>query len=167
MHRKVDDPKDFRRALSHFPTGVIVATTIDSASAPIGCTASSFNAVSLDPPLVLWSIDKSAWSAVAFRESGGFAVNVLSAEQVAISNRFAQRGDDKFANFDWATGSEGWPVFAGTVACFECRTWAVYDGGDHWIIVGEVQAYSHDATDSPLLFSRGGYGVPQSLPTCN
>ena len=96
------DPKDFRRALSQFPTGVTVITTLDAEGNPVGVTASSFNSVSLDPTLVLWSIDKGAHSLAAFEKAEHFAVNILGRDQVATSNNFASRGQDKFANIDYS-----------------------------------------------------------------
>lgn len=151
--------RDFRAALGQFPTGVTVITALDKNGDPIGCTASSFNSVSIDPALVLWSVDKSAFSAEIFKCSEYFAVNVLSESQVAISNRFAGRGEDKFKDVFYDSGLGGAPLFEGCGAQFECKTWNVYEGGDHFIIVGEVQKYSHDDSLTPLVFSRGSYAV--------
>ncbi|MBP2292752.1 flavin reductase family protein [Azospirillum rugosum] len=158
------DPRDFRRALSHFPTGVTVVTTRDAAGAPVGVTASSFNAVSLNPPLVLWSLDKAALSAEAFRTAEHFAVNVLTEDQILLSNRFASRGEDKFGGIDWAEGLGGCPVFDGVSARFECRTWNVYDGGDHLIIVGQVMRYDYQTALAPLVFAKGCYAVSARHP---
>jgi len=153
------DIRDFRGALGQFPTGVTVITALDENGDPIGCTASSFNSVSIDPALVLWSVDKSAFSAEIFKKSEYFAVNVLSESQVAISNCFAGRGEDKFKDVSYNSGLGGAPLFEGCGAQFECKTWNVYEGGDHLIIVGEVQKYSHDDSLSPLVFARGSYAV--------
>lgn len=158
------DVRDFRRALGQFPTGVTVVTALDAAGNPVGVTASSFNSVSLDPPLVLWSVDKAAFSAETFRTAKHFAVNVLAENQVAISNRFASRGEDKFKDVAWTSGLGGCPVFDGVAAHFECRTWAVYEGGDHWILVGEVRDYSYDSACAPLVFAKGGYAVSVRHP---
>ncbi len=146
----------FRRALGSFATGVTIATTTDNNGMPVGVTASSFNSVSLDPPLVLWSLAKDARSLTAFSESGHFAVHVLTASQIHLSNRFAISGEDKFDGMDWCSGELGSPVFTDHAALFECRTRHQYDGGDHIIMVGEVVAY--EARDeAPLLFHGGGY----------
>ncbi|WP_426357519.1 flavin reductase [Pseudocolwellia sp. HL-MZ19] len=153
------DIRDFRSALGQFPTGVTVITALDDKGQPIGCTASSFNSVSIDPALVLWSVDKSAFSAEIFRNAEYFAVNVLSEDQVAISNCFAGRGEDKFKDVSYESGLGGAPLFEGCGAQFECKTWNVYEGGDHLIIVGEVQKYSHNDSLSPLVFSSGSYAV--------
>lgn len=153
------DIRDFRGALGQFPTGVTVITALDENGQPIGCTASSFNSVSIDPALVLWSVDKSAFSAEIFRKAEYFAVNVLSENQVAISNRFAGRGEDKFKGVIYASGLGGAPLFENCGAQFQCKTWNVYEGGDHLIIVGEVQKYTHDDSLTPLVFSGGSYAV--------
>ena len=116
------DAKDFRRALSQFPTGVTVITTTDAEGNPIGVTASSFNSVSMDPTLVLWSIDKGANSLEAFEKAEYFAVNVLASDQVSTSNNFASRGEDKFANAQYSAGLGNAPILDHYAAQFECKT---------------------------------------------
>ena len=123
------DPKDFRRALGKFPTGVTVITTRDAEGNPIGMTASSFNTLSIEPALVLWSIDKGAWSLEAFTRGKSFAINVLRNDQIEISNRFARRGEDKFADIHTRDDQHGSPLLHGTAAWFGCKTWNVYEGG--------------------------------------
>lgn len=158
------DPKDFRRALGKFATGVTVVTALDENGEKIGVTASSFNTVSIEPPLILWSIDKSAYSANIYTQGEYFAVNVLKSDQMDISNRFARRGEDKFADVDVKEGFGGVPVIAGASAQFECRTWSVYDGGDHHIIVGEVIDYRYQDNVNSLAFHNGRYAVPELHP---
>lgn len=158
------DIKDFRRALSQFPTGVTVITARDAEGQPVGVTASSFNSVSIDPPLILWSIDKGAHSLSAFEKAEHFAVNVLGRDQVDTSNRFASRGEDKFKDVAWHSGLGDAPVLDEYAAQFECKTWAVYEGGDHLILVGEVKEYRYDNAVLPLVFSRGGYAVSAQHP---
>ena len=146
----------FREALGSFATGVTIATTRDADGAPVGVTASSFNSVSLDPPLVLWSLARDSRSHDAFATSGHFAVHVLAAGQEALSDRFARSGADKFAGTDWREGALGSPLFAEYAALFQCRTRHQYEGGDHAIFVGEVVA--HEAREAaPLLFHAGRY----------
>lgn len=158
-----EDRRAFRNALGCFATGVTIATTCDADGAPIGVTASSFNSVSLDPPLVLWSLAKSAQSRAAFRRSGHFAVHVLAASQEALSNRFARSGEDKFAGVDWRAGELGSPLLDEFAARFECRTRHEYEGGDHVILVGEVVAFeSRDV--APLLFHGGRYAERRPRP---
>ncbi|WP_417224340.1 flavin reductase [Amphritea sp.] len=158
------DPKDFRRALSQFPTGVTVITTLDADGKPVGVTASSFNSVSMEPTLVLWSIDKGAHSLAAFEKAEHFAVNILGSDQVATSNNFASRGEDKFANAAYSAGLGGAPVLDDYAAQFECKTWAVYEGGDHLILVGEVINYRYNDVVEPLVFARGRYAISAQHP---
>lgn len=158
------DSKDFRRALGRFPTGVTVITTRDADGQPIGVTASSFNTLSIEPALVLWSIDKSAWSLDAFTKGKSFAINVLRSDQVDLSNRFARRGDDKFAGLQVKDDAHGCPLLPGVSASFECKTWNVYEGGDHFIIVGEVINYSYEENAGSLVFYNGRYAVPEVHP---
>lgn len=157
------DAKSFRNALGAFATGVTIATTTDGSGDPVGVTASSFNSVSLDPPLVLWSLAKSSFSRQAFCESGHFAVHILAASQEELSNRFARSGEDKFAGLDWSEGELGSPILHDFAALFECRTRHQYEGGDHIILVGEVLSFQ--TTDAPpLLFHGGSYAERRPRP---
>jgi len=148
------DPRALRQALGCFPTGVAVVTTIGSGGAPLGLTISSFNSVSMDPPLILWSLTKNAASLAAFKTHGAFAVNVLSAEQEPLCRHFSSAEGDRFADVEWRAGIDGIPVLEGAVAVFECRNWAVYPGGDHEIFLGQVVRYDHWDT-VPLVFGKG------------
>jgi len=150
--------RQFRQALGQFATGVTIVTALDGEGRAIGVTASSFNAVSLDPPLVLWSIGKSAYSYPAFARAGHFAVHVLDAGQRSLSDRFAQAATDKFAGLDVGCGLGEVPLLPGCLAVFECATEHRYEGGDHLILVGRVlrMDVAHGATQ-PLLFHRGRY----------
>lgn len=149
------DSQLFRRALGQFGTGVTVVTTTHK-GARYGVTSNSFASVSLEPPLVLWSIKKTSQSYDAFTRAERFAINILSVEQSAISGVFAKSGGDKFAGLDWRPDRGGAPLLAGTAAAFSCRTWATFDGGDHTIIVGEVDDFLHADRDI-LLFAQGRY----------
>ncbi|MCL6262984.1 flavin reductase [Craterilacuibacter sp. RT1T] len=153
-----NNPQDFRRALGAFTTGVTIVTTCDADGSPVGMTANSFNSVSLDPPLVLWSIAKSAKSLPAFAESGHWTVHILSAEQEALSDRFARRGEDKFAGLQTETGSNGCPLLTDCAARFQCKTSFQYDGGDHLILVGEVTGFD-SSERTPLVFHGGRYAL--------
>lgn len=151
---------DFRRTLGQFPTGVTVITTRDDQNRPVGMTASSFNSVSQEPPLILWSIDKSALSAKIFSQAKHFAVNILGKHQIDTANHFARRGVDKFADISLTEGRDGCPILKDVAACLECKTWSVYEGGDHLIIVGEVlDFHCHDHV-VPLVFAQSSYAVP-------
>ena len=150
------DSREFRNALGRFATGVTVVTTATADGTPLGLTVSSFNSVSLDPPLVLWSLDRSSSTLEAFETASHFAVNVLGADQVALSNRFASRDEDKFADLECPAGAGGSPLIPGCVATFQCRTVHRYDGGDHVIFVGEVEAFERREGDV-LIFHDGNY----------
>ena len=155
------DTQEFRNALGSFATGVTIVTTAINSAEPVGVTASSFNSVSLDPPLVLWSLAKKSLSLDAFRESGHFAVHILSCLQENLSNAFARSGTDKFANVEWQPGVIGSPVLNEFAARFECQTVHQYEGGDHIIFVGEVIAF--DKRDHPpLVFHGGNYAETRS-----
>ena len=149
------DLAEYRRALSCFATGVAVVTTRDDGER-IGMTISSFNSVSLDPPLVLWSIAKDALSYDKFAHAEHFAVNVLAMHQKDVSSRFAQSGTDKFEDMNCREGIEGIPILPEYAACFECSLEHCYDGGDHSIIVGRVLRFEDRETD-PLIFYRGRF----------
>ncbi|RQW29716.1 hypothetical protein EHS17_00240 [Rhodobacteraceae bacterium CH30] len=152
------NPQEFRRALGAFTTGVTIVTSCDADGTPVGVTANSFNSVSLDPPLVLWSLAKSAKSLAAFSDSGHWTVHVLSAEQEALSDRFARRGEDKFSGLETEAGINGCPLLTGCAARFQCRTSFQYDGGDHLILVGEVVGFD-SADKAPLVFHGGRYAL--------
>ena len=148
------NPHEFRNALGQFATGVTIVTTIDAQAAPVGVTASSFNSVSLDPPLVLWSLAKTANSMPAYQNSGGFNVHVLASHQSELSNQFARSSDDKFAGLDWSPCEQGFPLLPEYAALFRCKTHFQYEGGDHIIFVGEVIDYQ--THDFPVLVFQGG-----------
>lgn len=156
------DPKQLRNALGSFATGVTIITTREAQGGYIGVTANSFNSLSLDPPLVLWSIGKNAFSFSAFTESKHFAVHVLAADQQALSDRFARPSTEKFDGVEFEHGLGDVPLFPGCAAVFECTTEQYVDGGDHVIMIGRVERFSVDATALPLMFFRGRYAIPEA-----
>lgn len=158
------DSRALRRALGQFATGVTIITALDpDTGAPIGRTANSFSSVSLDPPLVLWSVNRASRSAPAFVAAPRFAVNVLSADQIDISGRFASPTADKFAGVDWRPGLGGVPLLPEVSAVFECRKAAEHAGGDHVVILGEVERFAR--YDRPgLVFAEGRYGLVVDHP---
>lgn len=159
MSQPVDlDPKALRHALGMFGTGVTIVTARDDGGTPVGVTANSFNSVSLNPPLVLWSIARSARSCAAFMQARHWNVHVLSAEQQALSNRFARQGEDKFAGVDLDGGMTEAPLLRGCSARFQCRLRFTYDGGDHIILVGEVLGFDR-SEQAPLLYVTGNYAI--------
>ncbi|NKF22011.1 flavin reductase [Solimonas marina] len=156
MNAAVFDAGEFRKALGAFATGVTIITTRAADGTPVGLTANSFNSVSLNPPLVLWSLANSSASLEVFRNAEHWAVHVLATDQEDLSGRFAKRGIDKFAGLECDTGAGGVPLLRGCTARFECRTAFQYEGGDHLIFVGEVQAFDR-AESAPLVFHGGRY----------
>jgi 3-hydroxy-9,10-secoandrosta-1,3,5(10)-triene-9,17-dione monooxygenase reductase component len=152
------DPKDFRRALGMFATGVTIVTTQAADGTPIGITANSFNSVSLDPPMVLWSLANNSRSLAAFSDSTHWNVHILSNEQEALSNQFARAGEDKFAGLAMDSQASNAPLLTGCTARFQCKTAFKYEGGDHTIFVGEVVKYDN-STLPPLLYVTGGYAL--------
>lgn len=152
------DPLAFRNALGAFATGVTIVTTVDGQGHDIGLTANSFNSVSLDPPMVLWSLARTSQSLDAFRNATHFAVHILAADQEPLSNVFAKKGADKFAGLTLERGEGGTPLLTGCSARFQCRTAYQYEGGDHIIFVGEVVRFDHWQRP-PLVFHGGRYAV--------
>ena len=161
MATKTTNAQELRGALGQFATGVTVITTVDVDNSPIGVTASSFNSVSLDPPLVLWSLAKSARSMKAFEESGYFCVHVLGASQEGLSAQFATPGSDKFAGQKWTPGHGEVPLLPDFAARFQCKTTHMYEGGDHLIFVGEVLDFEK-SDEPPLVFHGGRYALAKS-----
>ena len=139
-----------------YATGVTVVTCRNRDGEPCGITANSFSSVSLEPPLILWNIAKVSNSLKAYLEAEYFAINVLSAEQRALSAHFAHSEPGLFEGVDYRSNAEGAPVLPGILALFECRTREIHDSGDHFIIVGEVLRFEREDGD-PLLFFGGGY----------
>lgn len=150
------DAAAFRQALGSFATGVTIITTRDAAGEPVGLTVNSFNSVSLNPPLVLWSLAETSNSLPIFRAASHWAVHVLSSDQEALSGRFARRGENKFAGAELEPGVGDVPLLRGCSARFQCRTAFQYEGGDHVIFVGEVVAFDR-ADVAPLVFHAGRY----------
>jgi flavin reductase (DIM6/NTAB) family NADH-FMN oxidoreductase RutF len=153
----VDMALELRASFGCFATGVTIVTAPTGSGPPIGMTVSSFNSVSLEPPLVLFSIAHSARSLPELRKAPGFAVNVLAVDQVELSNRFARQADDKWAGVSYESGLHGAPLFDGAAGIFECEPHAIHEGGDHDIFVGLVVRHRSDPQAMPLIFHRGGY----------
>ncbi|MFE1600448.1 flavin reductase family protein [Methylobacterium sp. ID0610] len=151
------DQRAFRTALSHFVTGVAVITARGPDGEAIGLTMSSFNSVSLDPPLILFSVDRRARSLPAMQAADGFAVNILSRSQEALSNQFARSLGDKWNAVEHTAGHAEAPLLKGAIAHFECAPYAQHDGGDHVIFLGRVVRFTADGQEQPLVFFRGRY----------
>ena len=151
------DTKEFRSALGQFATGVCVVTTQTPVGGFDGMTVNSFSSVSLDPPLVLWSIQNSSERFNAFHQAERFAISVLGQDQEALSNQYAQKGDGLLEDAHYELSQAGLPIIQGALATFECQQWAQYPGGDHTIIVGEVLQFNCVDKAKPLLFYAGNY----------
>lgn len=145
-----------RRALSAFSTGVTVVSTATATGTPIGLTANSFNVLSLEPPLVLWSLRTSSGCVDAFASATHFTVNVLSEDQIDISRRFARPGDDRFEGVMWRFGPGDVPRIQGCAAIFECQTVSHQTYGDHVLFIGLVEEHRYQDR-RPLIFHHGAY----------
>ena len=157
-YRTGSDPRTLRDALGCFATGVTVVTCFDADGSPVGLTANSFTSVSLDPPLLLVNVHKQAACAAALTSAEHFAVNVLQTGQQPASIRFSTRQEDRFGANDWSRGESGAPVLQESLGVFECERYAVYDGGDHHILVGRVVKASFNPELDPLLY------LPRPIP---
>lgn len=156
------DSGGFRRALGMFATGVTIVTARGEDGTPVGMTANSFNSVSLDPPMVLWSLAKSARSLPVFHAAQHWNVHILANEQNDLANRFARSGEDKFAGLALERALSEAPLLADCSARFQCRTVFRYEGGDHIIFVGEVIGFDR-SEKAPLLYVSGEYALATRL----
>lgn len=151
------DPLLLRQAFGSFATGVTIVTTTDSQGQPVGLTANSFTSVSLEPPLVLFCLDRNSSSLPRFQRSCVFGINVLSSDQQELSSRFVKRGEDRFKDVSWALRDTGVPVIEGAAATFECDSHATVDAGDHIVFIGRVRRFDFYAQREPLLYFQGRY----------
>jgi len=149
--------REFRSALGMFATGVTIVTACTPDGKPIGLTANSFNSVSLDPPLVLWSLARAAASLPAFSTGSHYAINILSADQRGLAERFASKGADRWVGLEYTKGCGGAPIIPGAAATFECYNRSRYEEGDHVIFVGEVERCTWRDGATPLLFHGGRF----------
>ena len=158
MARKHLDGRELRRALGCFATGVTVVTTVGEDGGPVGLTVNSFNSLSLDPPLVLWSLGVASAHRKVFETATHYAVNVLSEGQIELSRRFALKAANSFAKLEWRKGAGGAPLLPECAAWFECRIVSRERWGDHLLMIGEVERFD-TTTEKPLLFLHGHYSV--------
>ena len=153
----------FSDALGRFATGVAVVTAVAPDGSKLGLTISSFNSASLSPPLVLWSLMKTASSMPVFQQISHYAVNVLGAPQKELALQFSRRNVDRWAGVDYQLGASGAPVLAGAIATFECHNRSQYDEGDHVILVGEVKHCRYQTGIAPLLYHGGNFYTEQLI----
>ena len=152
------DAKEFRNTVGCFATGITVITTLEADGAPVGLTANSFTSLSLDPPMVLFCLDRKIQSIDAFIVGGVFAINILSAQQKEVSERFAESGPEKWIGFEYDKGKNGCPILPNCLANLEGFVTSFFDGGDHVIVAGEVKNLVSSSLDvKPIIFYRGGY----------
>lgn len=151
-------PSEYRRVLSHYPTGVVVISAIADDGQPAGLAVGSFTSVSLDPPLVAFLPDRSSTSFPRIRTSSSFCANILGAHQQDVCRVFATRGADKFAQIGWRPAPSGSPVLDGVVAWIDCEFHDIHEAGDHYIVLGLVRHLEAHGGE-PLAFVRGGYGA--------
>ncbi len=157
------DSREFRQALGRFPTGVAVLATLDEQGQPVGLTVSSFNSVSLAPPLILWSLSLGSGSLAAFSACQGYVVNVLSAGQLDLALRFSSsRREGRYVGLEWTPSASGAPRLAGCAAWFDCRHHLQTDAGDHRLFIGEVTACHHEPLP-PLIYHAGRFDLTPSL----
>lgn len=153
------DNRSFRDALGLFVTGVTIITARTEAGEPFGVTANSFNSVSMDPPLILWSLNRASRRVSGFQKAGHFCVHILREDQSDLSRHFSRSNVDKFEGIAFEPGEGGVPILPRSAARLECRTYAQHDGGDHIIFLGEVIRISADLDARPLLFHGGRYAA--------
>jgi flavin reductase (DIM6/NTAB) family NADH-FMN oxidoreductase RutF len=149
--------QEFRSALGMFATGVTIVTGRDTSGQRIGLTANSFNSVSMAPPLVLWSLARAAGSMPAFTRGSHYAINILSADQRELAERFSRTQSDRFSGVSFREGIGGAPILEGAAAVFECFNRSRYEEGDHVIFVGEVERCQRREGAQPLIFHGGRY----------
>jgi flavin reductase (DIM6/NTAB) family NADH-FMN oxidoreductase RutF len=160
---EVLDKAQYRAALGRFVTGVAVVTTTNPNGQRVGLTISSFNSVSLDPPLVLWSLANKAPSLAAFSAAGRFAVNVLASSQMDLALQFSRARPDKFEGVEIEAGVQDLPLLRGAIATFECRVSEKFEGGDHTIFLGLVERIRF-FDDKPLVYYRGQFSELTDSP---
>lgn len=158
------DRLEFRKALGCYATGITVITGLNAAGKPVGMTANSFNSVSLEPPLVLFSLDRKATHFSDFMQASHFAVNVLGEEQQQLSRTFSTSGIDRWDGLSYDQWETGSPILKGSLAAFDCSTEAKHEGGDHVIFVGRVLRFAGNAEGRPLLYYRGQYDALERHP---
>ena len=154
---------EFKRALGNYPTGVTVITTLDENNKPVGLTANSFASVSIDPLLILWSLDKKSSLYNAFIQTSKFAINILAEDQENLCSLFASKIADRFGQCEWDLSERQLPVFPGVHSQLECEVYKKVDAGDHIIFIGEVIHISNE-DKNPLLYHKRNFGaIPEEF----
>lgn len=155
--------KVFKEVMGNYPTGVTVVTTVNEEGMPLGLTVNSFASVSLDPQLILWSIDKRVSSYDSILNSGKFAVHVLAENQADICSLFATKGTDRFSNCEWKLSENNLPIIENVAGVLQCTTYQTIDAGDHTILIGEVMDIQNNHKE-PLLYHKRKFGpIPEKF----
>ncbi|KRF67250.1 oxygenase [Bacillus sp. Soil768D1] len=156
----------FKQIMGNYPTGVTIVTTVTEDGTPVGLTVNSFASVSLDPLMLLWSIDHGVSSLKAFTEGGKFAVHVLAGEQQELCKIFASKHEDRFSACEWSFSENGLPVIEGAFGVFECKTFKAIEAGDHTVLIGEVIDLKVAEEKDPMLYHRRVFGpIPADFYT--
>lgn len=159
----MDNISKFKEVMGNYPTGVTVVTTVDNNEVPLGLTVNSFASVSIDPLLILWSIDKGVNSYEAFVNTDKFAVNVLASNQSDICALFAMKGTDRFGSCEWNLSEHKLPILSGTAGVLQCKVFKTVDAGDHTILIGEVVDIQSNQKE-PLLYHKRKFGpIPEEF----
>jgi len=145
-----------RATLGCFATGVAVVTTLTDTGQPCGLTINSFSSVSLNPPLILWSLSCDSANLKHFDQAEFFSINILNADQLSLCRHFANIESDRFKDIAWQKSSHGMPVLNDVTAVINCRTWRIDDGGDHRVYYGEILDHHHNQRP-PLIFAKGQF----------
>jgi flavin reductase (DIM6/NTAB) family NADH-FMN oxidoreductase RutF len=154
----------FKQALGNYPTGVTIITTTTEEGTPVGLTVNSFASVSLDPLMVLWSIDHKVSSLETFKNRGKFAIHILAGEQQELCSTFASKNVDRFSKCNWSLSERELPIIEGVFAVLECETHQAVEAGDHTILIGNVMNISIDESKDPMLYHRRKFGpIPSSF----
>ena len=158
------ESRELRDALGRFATGVCVISTVTDSGQAVGMTANSFSSVSLDPPLVLWSLQNNSDVYDVFSSPRFFAINILAREHESHSNQYAKKGEHELDGAHYRLGKHGSPLIHDALVSFECELETTHEGGDHLIIVGRVRDLHERPDGEPLLFFSGGYHKLHSAP---
>ncbi|MED3561983.1 flavin reductase family protein [Bacillus xiapuensis] len=157
--KKEDSQGIFKQIMGDYPTGVTIVTTTKEDGTPVGLTVNSFASVSLDPLMLLWSIDHRVSSLKEFTDRGKFAVHVLAEEQKELCQTFASKHEDRFSTCNWELSSNGLPIIEGALGVFECKTFKAIEAGDHTVFIGEVLDLKVNKEKDPMLYHRRVFGA--------
>jgi flavin reductase (DIM6/NTAB) family NADH-FMN oxidoreductase RutF len=162
--KKEEGQELFKQIMGNYPTGVTIVTTMGEDGKPVGLTVNSFASVSLDPPMLLWSIDHRVSSLKAFTKSGKFAVHVLAGEQQELCKTFASKVENRFGTCEWGLSENGLPIIKGAFGVFECKTFKAIEAGDHTVLIGEVMDIKINQEKDPMLYHRRVFGpIPENF----